>query len=224
MCWNASDNSNPNTGFFKIVLIYPNVAVYVAQIGIVKIFRKITNCSYGWIYIWNCGGRRYTSYCICYIISYKRLEVYLQLHFHRKWDHCFVADVDIYHDIVSGILNKCPFSIYSILLLPVTIPTKLHSLISRFRENYSTYLICTGIVFFLFCWDWLFCYHVWKKKKKQKDNNLPDYTFIKHVVRSVVFYLIVNALRFLYERVSQSSCHTAQWLSGKSLRLGSKGF
>ena len=27
---------------------FPDVAVYVAQIGIVKIFRKITNCSYGY--------------------------------------------------------------------------------------------------------------------------------------------------------------------------------
>ena len=62
-----------------------------------------------------------------------------------------------------------------------------------------------------------------KEKEKQKDNNLPDNMFLKYVVRSVVFHLIVNDLRFLYERVSQTSCHRAEGLSGKSVRLGIEG-
>ena len=44
-----------------------------------------------------------------------------------------------------------------------------------------------------------------KEKEKPKDYNLPDYMFLKYVVRSVVFHLIVNVLRFLYEGLSQSS-------------------
>ena len=60
------------------------------------------------------------------------------------------------------------------------------------------------------------------KKKKHKDN-LPDYTFLTYVVRSVVYHLIVYVLRFLYEHVSQTYCHRAQWLSWKSVRLGILG-
>ena len=62
-----------------------------------------------------------------------------------------------------------------------------------------------------------------KEKETQKDN-LPDYTFLTYFVRCVVFHLIVNVVRFLYESVLQTSYHRAQWLSWKSLRLGIEGF